>query len=112
MAITTVIAFYGIIILLLVGFWKAKIMEIGLWCTTALLLVFTLYVAAIMTVAPYRPCICIGMDEKLGLGWGAHLLLNGALLAVAWSTTLLYYAYKELFATSEAPSQPLKNGKF
>ncbi|WP_379025230.1 MauE/DoxX family redox-associated membrane protein [Parapedobacter deserti] len=109
-AITTVIAFYGIIILLLVGFWKAKIMEIGLWCKTALLLAFTLYVAAIMTKAPYRPCICIGLDEGLDLGWGAHLLLNVALLALAWLTTLLHNIYKILFAISEAPSQPLKTG--
>ncbi|HWK99591.1 MAG TPA: MauE/DoxX family redox-associated membrane protein [Parapedobacter sp.] len=107
-----VTAIYGIAILLLLGFWKPPMMRIGLWCATALLFVFTLYVLAIMTIAPYRPCICIGLDEDLGLDWGAHLLLNAALLALAWATTLLHDAYKILFAISEAPSQPLKNGKF
>lgn len=111
-AIATITSFFVINGLLLAGFWKPSMMRIGLWCATALLFVFTLYVAAIMTMAPYRPCICIGMDEKLGLDWGAHLLLNAALLALSWTTMLLHYAYKILFALSEAPSQPLKNGKF
>jgi len=64
-----------------------------------------------MTIAPYRPCICIGLDERLGLGWEAHLLLNIALLAAAWLTVLLNNAFKIPFAIGEAPSQPLKNGK-
>ncbi len=112
MAYVIVAAFFAIGILLLIGFWKPRIMEMGLWLATGLLLVFTLYVAAIVTGVTYKPCTCIGLDKGLGLGWEAHLLLNVVLLAVAWLTTLLNNAYKILFAISEAPSQPLKNGKF
>lgn len=111
-AYMVVAAFYGTAILLLIGFWKPPMMRIGLWCATALLLIFTLYVAAIVTGMTYKPCTCIGLDEGLGLDWGAHLLLNVVLLVLAGTTMLLHYAYKILFAISEAPSQPLKNGKF
>lgn len=110
-AYAVIASFFAIAISLLIGFWKPKIITIGLWLATGLLLIFTLYIAAIVTGITYKPCTCIGLDENLGLDWGAHLLLNAALLALAWATTLLHDAYKILFAISEAPSQPLKNGK-
>lgn len=103
-AYAVIASFFAIAILLLIGFWKDRIMEVGLWLATGLLLIFTLYIAAIVTGITYKPCTCIGLDEKLGLSWGAHLLLDGALLAVVWLTTLLNYAYKILFAIGEASS--------
>src|SRR3546814_7749476 len=74
-AYAVITAFFAIVILLLIGFWNPKIIAIGLWVATGLLLIFTLYVAAIVTGIAYKPCTCIGLDESLGLGWGAHLLL-------------------------------------
>lgn len=111
-AVVTIGSFFAISILLLAGFWKQRLMGIGLWATTGLFLVFTLYIVSILTVAPYEPCVCIGLNEKLKLNWKSHLLLNGLLLASIWSATMLYYANKKFIAINEAPSQPLKNGKF
>lgn len=122
-AAAAITAMLGIPISLLIGFWKAKFMESGLSATLVLMAFFTLYVAAILTIAPYKPCLCIGLDERLGLGWEAHLLFNIALLAVTWTAKLLYHINgisgsgketdnNKLFAAADgAHSQLLKNGK-
>lgn len=43
---------------LLIGFWKSAFMGIGLIASTALVVLFTLYVTAIVTITPFRPCVC------------------------------------------------------
>jgi hypothetical protein len=41
---------------------------------TGLMVVFTVYIGLIITVAPHIPCSCGGVLEQLG--WGDHLVLN------------------------------------
>ncbi|NOS93036.1 MAG: hypothetical protein HOP30_14025 [Cyclobacteriaceae bacterium] len=53
---------------------------IGLYCSGVLMLFFTLYVAAILTIASHVPCSCGGVLEALS--WEQHLIFNIAILAL------------------------------
>lgn len=79
------------------------------------LTVFTVYIILILTVAEFEPCTCIGLTENWS--WEEHLMVNGALIIINLLVWLWPFRYSEanltLFvAADEAPSQPLKNGKY
>lgn len=52
-----------------------------------LMIVFTAYIIAILSVSPYLPCSCGGILERLG--WTEHLLFNGVFVALSVGGVLL-----------------------
>jgi hypothetical protein len=55
-------------------------LAIGLYCSWVLMVSFTLYVAAILTIASHVPCSCGGVLEALS--WEQHLVFNAIILAL------------------------------
>ena len=48
--------------------------SLALWSAFGLMVVFTLYIIAIVFLAPYVPCKCGGVLESLG--WSEHFIFN------------------------------------
>lgn len=53
----------------------------GLWLSAGLLLLFNVYISAMLLFSKHVPCSCGGVISTLG--WGEHLVLNGAFMALA-----------------------------
>lgn len=60
------------VIALLLLWPRSRLWGFGLF--TVLMVIFTVYIVLIITVAPHIPCSCGGVLEQLG--WGDHLVLN------------------------------------
>lgn len=63
---------------------------LGLVASWVLMLVFTLYVGAILTVASHIPCSCGGVIAELS--WQQHLVFN--LVFLALNTLVLVWHYR------------------
>lgn len=61
-----------IIIALLLSFERSR--KVGLYCSTALMSAFTIYIYLILNYSDFVPCSCGGILEKLG--WTKHLVFN------------------------------------
>lgn len=97
------------------SFFRPSLMRLALLHYLLWLAVFTTYIILILTVAEFEPCTCIGLTERWD--WEEHLMVNGALIIINLLVWLWPFRYSEanltLFAAAdEAPSQPLKNGKY
>lgn len=55
--------------------------QVGIYLSIALMLLFTLYVLGVLTLAPEVPCSCGGVIESMG--WSGHLAFNVTLLLVS-----------------------------
>ena len=64
--------------------------RLGLWGAMLLMIVFTLYISAMLLFSSQLPCNCGGAIEKFT--WGQHLLFNCGFIALA--AGLLLYHYK------------------
>lgn|SRR5690606_32367536 len=64
--------------------------RLGLWGATFLMIVFTLYISAMLLFSSQLPCHCGGAIEKFT--WTQHLLFNCGFIALA--AGLLLYHYK------------------
>lgn len=73
-----------------------KTRRVGLLATITLMLLFTLYVLGVLTLAPEVPCSCGGVIESMG--WTGHLLFN---------TTLLLISLSGLFIQRSTMNHPL-----
>ena len=62
---------------------------IGFYSSWVLMLSFTLYVAAILTIASHVPCSCGGVLEALS--WEQHLVFNFTFLALNTLVLIWYY---------------------
>ncbi len=69
----------GICVLLMLPRWR----ELGFYLFTALMVVFTFYILAILKWSPYLPCSCGGVLEKLG--WEEHLVFNVVFCGVGFT---------------------------
>lgn len=74
---------------LLFGFWYPKLMKTGLYAYLTIMLLFTLYIIFILTLAKYVPCNCIGIAD-IGLSWQQHLWMNIIIVFFAGLTIWLY----------------------
>jgi uncharacterized membrane protein YphA (DoxX/SURF4 family) len=66
--------------------------RIGLYASWVLLLLFTLYVAAILTVAGHVPCSCGGVVAALS--WREHLVFN--LVFLVLNSVALVWDFRDL----------------
>jgi uncharacterized membrane protein YphA (DoxX/SURF4 family) len=66
-------------LLLIIPRWRLK----GLYASLGLMIAFTGYVAAIMTFDKELPCSCGGIISLLS--WKEHLILNSALILLAYA---------------------------
>jgi len=55
--------------------------KFGLYCSLALMVIFTSYVFYLLAFAPYLPCHCAGIIETMT--WTQHLIFNIALIATS-----------------------------
>jgi hypothetical protein len=53
----------------------------GFYAATILMAVFTLYIAAILTLSPHVPCSCGGILSQMG--WKSHLVFNIVFTGIA-----------------------------
>src|SRR5690606_8281142 len=98
-----------------ISFFRPKYMRCALLHYLCWMLMFTIYILVILTLASYKPCCCIGLSERLT--WVEHLIVNGiimtaTILAMSWPSQYNETNLKIFAAAGEAPSQPLKNGKY
>jgi uncharacterized membrane protein YphA (DoxX/SURF4 family) len=61
---------------------------IALYASFSLMLLFTAYIAFILTFSPYVPCSCGGILSNMG--WTAHLIFNIAFTILAVIGIVLY----------------------
>ena len=66
------------ICILLIFKWRLT----GFYAATVLMVVFTLYIAAILFISPTVPCSCGGILNQLG--WKSHLVFNIVFTGIAW----------------------------
>jgi len=65
-----------LILLLAIPRWKLK----GLYVSTALMAIFTLYIIVMMFFADHLPCSCGGVLAELS--WGQHIIFNFVFIAL------------------------------
>ena len=74
----------GTAVLLMIPAWK----KAALWSGLMLMVLFSLYVFAILNFAPYIPCSCGGALEVMG--WESHLAFNLIFVLLAIIGILLH----------------------
>lgn len=74
---------FAVVLLLIVPRWRLK----GLYCSLALMTVFTVYILAVLSFSKELPCSCGGIIELLS--WKQHLVFNGIFIGLAaWAVVL------------------------
>jgi uncharacterized membrane protein YphA (DoxX/SURF4 family) len=69
---------FAVTLLLIVPPWRLK----GFYASLFLMLIFTVYVAALLMFSDELPCSCGGILESLS--WPQHLAFNGMSILFAW----------------------------
>lgn len=87
--------------------------RLGLWGALGLMVIFTVYISAMLLFAEKLPCHCGGAIEKLT--WRQHLLFNCGFIALA--AGLLLYHYKvnvkhKIFTAMKAINSKVKKATF
>ncbi|MDF2515260.1 MAG: Uncharacterized protein K0R59_556 [Sphingobacterium sp.] len=72
-----------------------RIQQISLWCSTMLMLVFTIFISWMMKYHPNQMCHCGKAIEKMG--WDAHLVFN--LIWLALGVYAIRYNHKLIHKT-------------
>lgn len=67
----------------------------GLYCSAALLIVFTIYIAYMIETTPHLPCSCGGVIQQLS--WGQHFLFNLFLVLMTFTGITTYKNNKSKF---------------
>lgn len=57
----------------------------------ALMMMFTIYIVLILTVAPFIPCLCGGIIQKMS--WSQHLVFNVFFIGLALAALVLSRKY-------------------
>ena len=73
----------AVVILLIVPHWRLK----GLYTSFGLLVIFTIYILAMMATSDRLPCSCGGLLELLS--WKAHIVFNSAFMGLAFEGVML-----------------------
>jgi hypothetical protein len=77
----------AIVILLIIS----KTRFIGLSLASFLMIIFTGYIAYMLTSSSSLPCTCGGILEKMG--WTQHLFFNLTLVLLGFASLVLWYKY-------------------
>ncbi|SRR5258708_18574315 len=83
-----------IAVMLFIPVWRLK----GLYATLSMMILFTIYIGAILLFDDRLPCSCGGVIEFLS--WPQHLILNGLLILTATTGIVLSRRTPQTFKTT------------
>ena len=72
---------------------------LGLYLSFSLMVLFTAYIAAILTLADYVPCSCGGVLQAMS--WGQHLWFNGFFVLLSIAGIILDTANNSTYLLNE-----------
>lgn len=76
LAITIPLIEFALVVLLVIPKWRLK----GLYASTILMTMFTIYVVSILSFSKELPCSCGGVISELS--WGQHIVFNCAFITM------------------------------